>query len=181
MGKKLVRKTLEMLRKMAQRDANDADAEAEGEGGEKKEDEESDYLEFWKAFGKNIKLGLIEDSANLTKLSKLLRFKSSKSDGEFISLEQYVERMQDGQKSIYYIAGESIEEVEESIFLQKLKQKDLEVLYLVDPIDEYAIQNLTEFDGKELQSITKEGLKLGNDEVEKKRLELYKDQYKPLT
>jgi len=187
MGKKLVRKTLEMLRKMAQRDANDADAEAEGEGegegedGEKKEDEESDYLEFWKAFGKNIKLGLIEDSANRTKLSKLLRFKSSKSDGEFISLEQYVERMQDGQKSIYYIAGESIEEVEESIFLQKLKQKDLEVLYLVDPIDEYAIQNLTEFDGKKLQSITKEGLKLGNDEVEKKRLELYKDQYKPLT
>merc|ERR1719248_411562 len=91
--------------------------------------------------------------------------------------------MKDWQKSIYYISGESVEAVENSPFLEKLKKKDLEVLYLVDPIDEYAIQHVTEFDGKKLQSVSKEGLSFGDsdDKTEKKRLELYKETYQPLT
>merc|ERR1711871_1140316 len=104
MGKKLVRKALEMLRKLANKqkkeeDEDDEDDEKDGEEGkeEKKEEEEADdkYMEFWKEFGKNIKLGLIEDSSNRTKLSKLLRFQTSKSGDKFISLEEYVENMKD--------------------------------------------------------------------------------------
>jgi heat shock protein beta len=99
-----------------------------------------------------------------------------------VSLEEYVERMKDGQKAIYYISGESIEAVEGSPFLERAKQKGVEVLYLTDPIDEYAVQNLTEFDGKRLQSVTKEGLKFGDETDEEKAIEeAYEEKYKPLT
>jgi heat shock protein beta len=197
MGKKLVRKALEMLRKLAQKskkaqedeaEASEDEAEAAAEDDEDKKDDESkeeeedEYIKFWEEFGKNIKLGLIEDSSNRTKLSKLLRFKSSHDGGEkWTSLEDYVSRMKDWQKSIYYISGKSLDEVKESAFLEKLKAKGLEVLFLVDPIDEYAIQNLTEFDGKKLQSVTKENLQFGDDtDEDKKRAELYKEKFKPL-
>jgi heat shock protein beta len=188
MSKKLVRKTLEMLRKLAERskasEEEDEDEDAAGEEDTEKDEgaeEEDDYTRFFKEFGKNIKLGVIEDSSNRTKLSKLLRFVSSKSDGDYVSLEDYVERMPEWQKSIYYIAGESVEAVEGSAFLERLRAKDLEVLYLVDPIDEYAIQNLSEFDGFKLQSVTKEGLKFGDEEEDdKKREALYKENFKPL-
>merc|ERR1712127_447582 len=144
---------------------------------------EDEYLKFWEAFGKNIKLGLIEDSSNRTKLSKLLRFKTSVDGGDkWSSLEGYVGRMKEWQKSIYYISGKDMEEVKSSAFMERLQAKGLEVVFLTDPIDEYAIQNLTEFDGKKLQSVTKEGLKFGDEEeVDTKRAELYKDQFKPLT
>jgi len=195
MGKKLVRKALEMLRKLASKGVEDEeedeeDEEAEDEDEDEDEDEEAvakskkdPYLVFWEQFGKNIKLGIIEDSANRSKLSKLLRFKSSKSGESYTSLEDYVDNMKDWQKAIYYIAGESIEAVENSPFLEKVIAKDLEVLYLVDPIDEYAIQHVTEFDGKKLMSVTKEGLKFGdeNEDVEKKREKAYKEKFKPLT
>merc|ERR1711968_400375 len=160
-------------------------AAEEGEDADKDaaEEKKDPYIEFWEAFGKNIKLGLIEDSSNRTKLSKLLRFKSSIDEGkEWTSLEQYVGRMKDWQKSIYYISGKDMDEVKSSAFLERLRAKGLEVLFLTDPIDEYAIQNLTEFDGKKLQSVTKEGLSFGDEEdVDKKRAELYKEQFKPLT
>jgi len=186
MGKKLVRKALEMLRKLATPKDKDDDEEDEEEDEDKEvEDaEETDpYIKFWEAFGKNIKLGIIEDAPNRSKLQKLLRFKTNKSGDGYVSLEDYVENMPDFQKSIYYISGESIESVENSPFLEKLKKKDLEVLYLVDPIDEYAIQHVTEYDGKKLQSVSKEGLSFGgdNEKVEKKILETYKDTYQPLT
>merc|ERR1719261_1400538 len=101
---------------------------------------------------------------------------------EWTSLEQYVSRMKDWQKSIYYISGKDMDEVKSSAFLERLRAKGLEVLFLTDPIDEYAIQNLTEFDGKKLQSVTKEGLKFGDEEeVDSKRADLYKEQFKPLT
>lgn len=150
---------------------------------EKKEDEEDKYMIFWKEFGKNLKLGLIEDSSNRTKLSKLLRFQTSKSDGKFISLEEYVENMKDWQKDIYYISGESMEAVEKSAFLEKCKKKDVEVIFLTDPIDEYAVQNLTEFDGKKLQSVTKDGLSFGDEDTDlvSKRETIYKESFKPLT
>jgi len=183
MGKKLVRKALEMLRKMAQANKKDDDEEE----GEKEEDDKKEpdnkYMKFWKEFGKNIKLGLIEDSSNRTKLSKLLRFQTSKSDGKLISLEEYVENMKDWQKDIYYISGESLEAVQKSAFLEKCASKDVEVIYLVDPIDEYAVQNLTEFDGKKLQSVTKDGLSFGDEDSDTvtKRDAIYKENFKPLT
>merc|ERR1712078_672992 len=196
MGKKLTRKALEMLRKLSQKaqkekeEAEEAAEEGEaaaeeGEDADKDaaEEKKDPYIDFWEAFGKNIKLGLIEDSSNRTKLSKLLRFKSSVDEGkEWTSLEQYVGRMKDWQKSIYYISGKDMDEVKSSAFLERLRAKGLEVLLLVDPIDEYAIQNLTEFDGKKLQSVTKEGMTFGDEEdVDKKRNDLYKEQFKPLT
>ena len=192
MGKKLVRKALEMLRKLAQKaqkaeeEKSEDDAEAaEEDSEEKSEDEEveDDYIKFWEAFGKNIKLGLIEDSSNRTKLSKLLRFKTSVDGGEkWHSLEDYVGRMKDNQSHIYYISGSSMDAVKNSAFMERMRAKNLEVIFLTDPIDEYAIQNLTEFDGKKLQSITKENLKFGDEEeVDKKRAELYTENFKPLT
>merc|ERR1711943_56989 len=190
MGKKLVRKALEMLRKLAQKsdaDDEDEDEDEEDEEGDDEDDEEEakqdPYIEFWEKFGKNIKLGIIEDSANRSKLTKLLRYKSSTSGEGYTSFEQYVENMKDWQKAIYYIAGENVEAVENSPFLEKCKAKGVEVLYMVDPIDEYAIQHVTEFDGKKLQSVTKEGLKFGDEDkaLEAKRTKLYKETFKPLT
>merc|ERR1712054_84691 len=188
MGKKLVRKALEMLRKLATAKQDKEDEEDDEDSEDKDEDEddggdEDPYLKFWEAFGKNIKLGIIEDAPNRSKLQKLLRFKSNKSGESFVSLEEYVERMPEWQKNIYYISGESVEAVENSPFLEKLKKKDLEVLYLVDPIDEYAIQHVTEFDGKKLQSVSKEGLSFGgsDEKTDKKRIELYKEKFTPLT
>merc|ERR1719310_2396100 len=155
MGKKLVRKALEMLRKLAQKsgddDDDDEDDEEEGDDDEEEEESKDPYIEFW------VKLGIIEDSANRSKLTKLLRYKSSTSGEGYTSFEEYVENMKDWQKAIYYIAGENVEAVENSPFLEKCKAKGVEVLYMVDPIDEYAIQHVTEFDGKKLQSVTKEG------------------------
>merc|ERR1712151_1350048 len=194
MGKKLVRKCLEMLRKLAQKAAKDAEKEADkkedkkddkkdAKKDDKKEDKKDPYIAFWEQFGKSIKLGLVEDSSNRTKLSKLLRFKTSKSDGKWVSLEQYVANMKEDQEYIYYISGESMEAVENSPFLEQCKQRNLEVLFLTEPIDEYAVQNLTEFDGKRLMSVTKEGLKFGgdDDELDSKREKLYKEKFDSLT
>merc|ERR1719443_1834088 len=181
-----------MLRKLAQKaqkaeeEKSEDDAEAAEEDkkdDESKEEEEDEYIKFWEEFGKNIKLGLIEDSSNRTKLSKLLRFKTSHDDGkEWFSLEDYVSRMKENQANIYYISGSSMDAVKDSAFMEQMRKKNLEVIFLTDPIDEYAIQNLTEFDGKKLQSITKENLKFGDEEeVDKKRAELYTENFKPLT
>ena len=126
---------------------------------------------------------MIEDSSNRTKLSKLLRFKSSTSGDDWTSLADYVSNMKEGQEFIYYIAGSSTEAVVNSPFLEKVKSKGFEVLYLTDPLDEYVVQNLTEFDGKRLMSVTKEGLKFGGeaDDLDQKRMELYQEQFSDLT
>merc|ERR1719325_220441 len=107
---------------------------------------------------------------NRTKVAELLRFHTSKSGDEQISLKEYVDRMKEGQNDIYYITGESITAVSSSPFLENLRKKGLEVMYMVDPVDEYAVQQLKEFDGKKLKSTTKEGLDI-EDEDEKKKLE----------
>ena len=178
--KKLVRKALDMIRKLAEEGQNDDDEEADA--AEADSEEESKYDKFWKAFGKAIKLGIIEDASNRTRLAKLMRFYTSKSPEKLVSLEQYVERMKPGQKTIYYLAGESREALEKSPFLERLLAKDLEVIYFTDPIDEYTMQNLTEFDEYKFSNASKEDLKFGDaDDAEKKRNKKIREMFKDFT
>jgi len=139
-----------------------------------------DYKKFYEQFSKNLKLGIHEDTANRGKLSELLRFHTSKSGEDQISFKDYIARMKEGQKSVYYITGESRASVAASPFLEGLRKRGLEVLYLVDPIDEYMVQQLKEYDGKKLVSCTKEGLELDNTEDEKKKQEELKAKFEPL-
>ncbi|KAH9532954.1 hypothetical protein CY35_18G026500 [Sphagnum magellanicum] len=139
-----------------------------------------EYNKFYESFGKNLKLGIHEDSVNRSKLADLLRYQSTKSGEDVTSLKDYVTRMKDGQTDIYYITGESRKAVENSPFLEKLKKRGLEVLFMVDPIDEYAVQQLKEYDGKKLVSATKEGLKLDDTEEEAKKKVEVKAQFEGL-
>merc|ERR1711971_539051 len=141
---------------------------------------EDSYKKFYEAFSKNLKLGVHEDSTNRNKIAKLLRYYSTKSGDELTSLDDYVSRMSDNQPGIYYVTGESIAAVSSSPFMESLRKKGLEVMYMVDPIDEYTVQQLKEFDGKKLKSITKEGLEI-DDEDEKKKMEELKAEFEPLT
>lgn len=141
---------------------------------------EEDYKKFYEQFGKNLKLGIHEDSTNRNKIAELLRFHTSKSGEDSIPLKQYVSRMKENQKEIYYITGESRQAVANSPFIEALKKRGLEVLFLVDPIDEYMVQQLKEFDGKKLISVTKEGLNLDESEEEKKHHEEEKAKFEGL-
>merc|ERR1711970_862952 len=138
------------------------------------------YKKFYESFSKNLKLGIHEDSTNRKKLSDFLRYHTSASGEDVSSLKDYVSRMPEKQKQIYYITGESKEAVKNSAFVERVKKSGLEVIYMTDPIDEYCVQQLKEYDGKTLVSVTKEGLELPEDEEEKKAFEEKKTQYEGL-
>merc|ERR1712038_1760010 len=155
--KKLVRKTLDMIKKIS----------------------DDKYMDFWKEYSTNIKLGVIEDTANRTRLAKLLRFTSS--TGKVTSLAEYVERMKDKQESIFYVAGASKEEVKTSPFVERLLKKGYEILYLTEAVDEYAISALPEFEGKKFQNVAKEGFSIdGDTDAAKQRKEATKERFDPL-
>uniref|UniRef100_A0A0B8RQH6 Heat shock cognate protein HSP 90-beta-like protein n=1 Tax=Philothamnus irregularis TaxID=1899461 RepID=A0A0B8RQH6_9SAUR len=143
------------------------------------EDKEN-YKKFYEAFSKNLKLGIHEDSANRKRLSELLRYHTSHSGDEMNSLTEYVSRMKENQKNIYYITGESKEQVANSAFVERVRKRGFEVIYMTEPIDEYSVQQLKEFDGKTLVSVTKEGLELPEDEDEKKKMEENKSKFENL-
>nr|UED96498.1 heat shock protein 90b1 [Larimichthys polyactis] len=158
--KKLVRKTLDMIKKIAEDQYND---------------------KFWKEFGTNIKLGVIEDHSNRTRLAKLLRFQTSNSETVLASLEEYVERMKEKQDKIYFMAGTSRKEAESSPFVERLLKKGYEVIYLTEPVDEYCIQALPEFDGKRFQNVAKEGVKFDESDKAKEKRETLEKEFEPLT
>eukprot|EP01006_Ploeotia_vitrea_P056200 TRINITY_DN68075_c0_g4_i1.p1 TRINITY_DN68075_c0_g4~~TRINITY_DN68075_c0_g4_i1.p1 ORF type:complete len:770 (+),score=76.91 TRINITY_DN68075_c0_g4_i1:43-2352(+) len=183
MSKKLVRKVLEMLRKLAT--ASD-DNDEEDDNDEDKKTDSDKYIKFWEQFGKSIKMGVVEDTSNRSKLAKLLRFKSTSTIAEgdgYISFDKYINNMPEWQKDIYYLAGETLESLEKSPFLSAAKSKNIDVLLLNDPIDEYAVQHLGDYDGHKLVSLSKEGLSFGDEdeEIAKKRVKLYKENFKGLT
>ena len=148
--------------------------------GEIKENKDN-FAKFYEQFGKNIKLGIHEDSSNREKLSDLLMFYSTKSGDNMVTFKEYIENMHESQKSIYYITGESKKAVENSPFIEKCKKRNYEVLYLTDPIDEYCVQQLKEFDGKSLVCVTKEGLKFEETEEEQKSWNQLTKEFEPLT
>merc|ERR1719428_2066410 len=189
-SKKLVRKVLELMKKLAKEgdgDEEDDDEEKDDTDAEKKEekkdkkDEDSLWLKFWKEFNKNLKMGCYEDDSNRSKLSKLLRFKSTKSTDKDISLDRYLDRMQESQESIYFMSGDSIENMKKAPALQIFQKKDLEVLMLDDTLDEPCLQKLADYEGKKFVSIQKADVKLDETEAEKKKFSKVKDMYKPLT
>ena len=141
---------------------------------------DEDYKKFYEQFAKNLKLGIHEDNNNRNKLAELLRYHTSKSGEDMVSLKEYVSKMKEGQKGIYYITGETRSSIANSPFIESLKSKGYEVIFMIDPIDEYAVQQLKEYDGKKLISCTKEGLDLDETEEEKKKKEEEKAKFEPL-
>merc|ERR1739838_817749 len=194
-SKKLVRKVLELMKKLAKEEDSGDDEEKEDDDEEKKDeekkeddeekkdkkDEESTWAKFYKEFNKNLKMGCYEDDSNRSKLSKLLRFTTTKSEGKDISLDKYLDRMQESQESIYYMSGDSLETMQKAPNMQMFKKKDLEVLMLSDHLDEPCLQKLADYEGKKFVSIQKADVKLDETEEEKKRFTKVKDMYKPLT
>merc|ERR1711957_241269 len=187
-SKKLVRKVLELMKRLAKEEESGDD---EDEDEEKDDDEEKDEVEekkdskdeesTWAKFYKKLKMGCYEDDSNRSKISKLLRFRSTKSEDKDISLDKYLDRMAESQESIYYMSGESLDVMQKSPSLQVFKKKDLEVLMLSDHLDEPCIQKLADYEGKKFVSIQKADVKLDETEEEKKHFTKLKDMYKPLT
>jgi heat shock protein beta len=192
-GKKLARKAIEMMKKFAEekpeKPADDEEPELDQEGNpvEKKDDtpKELPYITWYKKFAPSLKMGVIEDDANRSKLAKLLRYKSSKFSGEddWISLDDYISRMDDKHDEIFFFPGENIEEMKDSNFMDTFIKKGIEVLYFDDPVDEYVVQHMPSFDGKKFQAITKEGVKFKDEDenFQRRRDKVYREKFRPLT
>uniref|UniRef100_A0A0D6QZH7 Endoplasmin homolog n=1 Tax=Araucaria cunninghamii TaxID=56994 RepID=A0A0D6QZH7_ARACU len=162
--KKLIRKALDMIRRIAEEDPDEStDQEKTDSNSESDDEKKGKYAKFWNEFGKSIKLGIIEDASNRNRLAKLLRVQSTKSGDKLTSLDQYISRMKPGQKDIYYITGTDKEQLEKSPFLERLRKKNYEVIFFTDPVDEYLMQYLMDYEDKKFQNVSKEGLKIGKD------------------
>merc|ERR1712050_661454 len=159
-NKNLVKKSIEMFNEIAENEEN--------------------YKKFYEQFSKNLKLGIHEDNKNRKRLAELLRYPSTKSGADMTSLKEYINRMKDKQEVIYYITGENKTTLQNSPFLETLKKRDLEVLFMCDAIDEHAIQQLKEYEGKKMMDVSKEGLDLSLSEDEKKRVEEEKKTFEAL-
>ncbi|KAG2483309.1 hypothetical protein HYH03_017812 [Edaphochlamys debaryana] len=181
--KKVVRKVLDMIRKMAETEVKCKAMEEKGETEDKPSEKDcGQYGKFWEQFGRAIKLGIIEDSTNRNRLAKLLRFHTSKSGDKLTTLDEYIGRMKEGQKNIYYLAGTSKEEVAASPFVEQLLKKGYEVIFFTDVLDEYVMGHLLDYDDKKFANASKEDLKLTDkDEVEKKKDKELKESFKDLT
>merc|ERR1712076_168274 len=164
-----------------EKDEKEEEDKEEKEEKKDKKDDESTWAKFYKEFNKNLKMGCYEDDSNRSKISKLLRFISTKSEDKEISLDKYLDRMQESQESIYYMSGDNLEVMKKAPSLQVFKKKDIEVLMLADHLDEPCIQKLADYEGKKFVSIQKADVKLDESEEEKKRFTKVKDMYKPLT
>merc|ERR1719310_2034783 len=188
-SKKLVRKVLELMKKLAKEEESGDDEDEEKMDEEEtskeaktdKKDDDSSWSKFYKEFNKNLKMGCYEDDSNRSKLSKLLRFTTTKSEGKDISLDKYLDRMQESQESIYYMSGDSMDTMKKAPSLQIFLKKDLEVLMLSDHLDEPCVQKLADYEGKKFVSIQKADVKIDESEEEKKRFSKLKEMYKPLT
>lgn len=156
--KKLVRKTLDMMKKMP----------------------EEEFMKFWKEFSTSLKLGCVEDVSNRTRLAKLLRFWTSFTDKKESTLTEYVSRMKEKQDVIYYVAGQSKEELKKSPLVERILKKGYEVIYMIDPVDEYVVQSVTEFEGKKMQNLGKEGVKLDDSDKAKEQREITAKEFDPL-
>jgi len=184
--KKLVRKAIDLIKKMSNAPMPEEEAEIDADGNVIEQPKKvHPYIEWYKKFGLSLKMGCIDDSANKDKLQKLLRFKSSRTEGEddFTSLQEYVDRMKDWQKEIYVFPGETLKQLKESSFMDAFDERDVEVLFLTDAVDEYFIGNVREFDGKKYRDITKEGVKFSDEDEDlaKRRTKVYTEKFKPLT
>ncbi|GAA0156362.1 Hsp90 family chaperone [Lithospermum erythrorhizon] len=172
--KKLIRKALDMIRRIADEDPDESNDKEKKDVEESSNDKKGQYAKFWNEFGKSIKLGIIEDAANRNRLAKLLRFETTTSDGKLTSLDQYMSRMKSGQKDIFYITGSSKEQLEKSPFLERLKKKNYEVILFTDPVDEYLMQYLMDYEDKKFQNVSKEGLQI-KDSKNKELKESFKE------
>jgi len=163
-------------------DHDDSEQQEQQEEKQEEEDEEDKYEVFWNNFGKNIKLGVIEDSSNRMKLAKLLRFHTTYDDEELTSLDEYISRMKDDQDTILYLPGDSKSAILKSPILKKYVKEGYEVLILSDPIDEFTVQHLSEYEKRKVKSIAKDDVNLfDNTEIAKEKQKKLKEMYKPLT
>lgn len=177
--KKLVRKAIDMIRQLA-KEEDDTDDEEESDEDAPKTPK---YIDWYKKFATNLKLGVLEDYGNQAKLMKLLRFETSKSEGKMVSFSDYVEGMKEWQKDIYVLGCSSIAECKQSSFLEPFTEKDVEVMFMTDAIDEYMMRNVRDFDKKKLVQISSESVKFGDEDEDliKRREKVYKKQFEPLT
>lgn len=192
--KKVTRKVLDMISKFSKseiaidEEGGEAEVEIDEEGNvispEETEEEEKEhpYIEWYENFQPSIKRGIVEDDANRNRLAKLVRIKTNKSDGKFITFEDYVENMKEWQKQIYFISGQSTGELEKSPFMEKFEEKDLEVIFFTEPADEYVVSHLREFSGKKFTTITHENIEFDDEDkdLQTRRNKAYQETYRPL-
>jgi len=189
--KKVTRKVIDMLKKFADSpmpEEEEKEPEIDDEGNiietEEKEEEKKvhPYIEWYEKFSPSIKMGVVEDESNRKRLSKLVRCKTSKSDGKYVSFEDYVANMKDWQKDIYFLAGQNQDELEKSPFMEKFNEKDVEVIYFTEPADEYMVSHMRDFDGKRFSTITHDNISFGDEDedLKKRRAKAYSEKFDPL-